>query len=159
MAGDVFVLNRVMGIELLMDDGRVAGAIGLNVRTGDLVACKAKSVIITAGGQARFSLPNSGYLYGTFDYPGNSGDGYIMAYKAGAHLTGMEFTDRSLLIKDVNMPLLAVTITRGGRVLDIFDRILMEGYCHSLGKMDNAFNAGHGPLRIRLSHLPKETTQ
>jgi len=157
--GGVSVINRVMGIKLLMDDGRSAGAIGLNVRTGELVACKAKAVIITAGGQARFSLPNSGYLYGTFDYPGNSGDGYIMAYKSGAQLTGMEFTDRSLLIKDANMPLLAVTITRGGRVLDIFDKILMEGYCHSLGKMDDAFNMGHGPLRIQLSHLPDKTVE
>lgn len=157
--GGVSVINRVMGIKLLMDDGRAAGAIGLNVRTGELVACKAKAVIITAGGQARFSLPNSGYLYGTFDYPGNSGDGYIMAYKSGAQLTGMEFTDRSLLIKDANMPLLAVTITRGGRVLDIFDKILMEGYCHSLGKMDDAFNMGHGPLRIQLSHLPDKTVE
>jgi len=157
--GGALIINRVMGLEFLMDDGRIAGAIGLNVRTGELVACKAKAVIITAGGQARFSLPNSGHLYGTFDYPGNSGDGYIMAYNAGAQLTGMEFTDRSLLIKDANMPLLAVTITRGGRVLDIFDRVLMEGYCHSLGKMDDAFNMGHGPLRIKLSHLANETIE
>jgi len=153
------VVNRIMGLELLMDDERVAGAIGMNVRTGELIACKAKAVIITAGGQARFSLPNSGYLYGTFDYPGNSGDGYVMAHNAGAELTGMEDTCRSIIIKDANMPLLAVTITRGARLLDIADNILMEGYCHSYGVMDNAERSGQGPLRIRLSHLPLETIQ
>jgi succinate dehydrogenase/fumarate reductase flavoprotein subunit len=143
-------------LELLLDGGRVAGAIGLNVRTGEMVVCSAKAVIVTAGGQARFSLPNSGYLYGVFDYPGNTGDGYVMAYGAGAGLTGMEYSNRSMLIKDANMPLLAITVTRGGRVMDVFDNILMEGECHSLGRMNDAVSGGRGPLRIKLSHLDPE---
>jgi len=154
-----FAINRVMGQQLLENDGRVAGAIGLNVRTGELVVCKARAVILTAGGQARFSLPNSGYLYGVFDYPGNTGDGYVMAYGARAGLTGMEYANRSMLVKDANMPLLAVTVTRGGRVMDIYDNIIMEGECHSLSKMNDAFDNGRGPLRIRLSHLKKEIIQ
>ena len=40
--------------------------------------------------------------------------------------TGMEFSKQNMLIKDANMPLLAITVTRGGRVLDIFDNIIME---------------------------------
>lgn len=153
------VINRTMGIELLLDDGRVCGAIGLHVRTGELVVCRSQAVLISAGGQARFSLPNSGYLYGVFDYPGNSGDAYAMAFKAGAALTGMEYSNRSMLIKDANMPLLAITVSRGGRVMDIFDEIIMEGECHSLGRMNQAYYEGRGPLRIRLSHLPRETIE
>jgi len=149
-------INRVMGLELLIDDGRVAGAIGLNVRTGELVVCSAKAVIISAGGQARFSLPNSGYLYGVFDYPGNTGDGYVMALSAGAGLTGMEYSRREVLIKDANMPLLAITVTRGGRVMDIFNNIIMEGECHTEGRMNDALYEGRGPLRIQLSHLKPE---
>lgn len=152
-------INRTMGLDLLMDDGRVAGAIGVNVRTGELVACQAKAVILAAGGTARFSLPNSGYLYGTFDFPGNTGDGYVMAYRAGASLTGMEYGRRTMLIKDANMPLLAITLTRGGRLLDIYDNILMEGQCHDLSKMEQAFNEGRGPLRIKLSHLKPEVIE
>ena len=155
------VFNRIMGIELLRCDGRVAGAIGIHTRTGDLIACSAKAVILTAGGLARFTLPNSGYLYGTFDYPGNSGDGYGMAFGAGADLTGMEHTERGVLIRDVNMPLLAVTITRGGQVLDILDNVIMEGACsiHGYERMGQAFVNGMSPLRIRLSHLPNETIE
>jgi succinate dehydrogenase/fumarate reductase flavoprotein subunit len=149
-------LNRIMSLELLLDNGRAAGAIGLNVRSGELVVCRAKAVILTAGGQARFSLPNSGYLYGTFDYPGNSGDGYVMGFRAGAALTCMEHSSRSMLIKDANMPLLAITVTRGGRVLDIFDNIIMENECANLGRMDDAYNKGLGPLRIQLHHLKPE---
>jgi succinate dehydrogenase/fumarate reductase flavoprotein subunit len=150
-------VNRVMALCLLMDDGRTAGAIGLNVRSGELVVCRANAVILSAGGQARFTLPNSGYLYGTFDYPGNSGDGYAMAFDAGARLTGMEHTRRTMLIKDANMPLLAITITRGGRMLDIFDNILMEWSCHDHKKSNAAFANGYGPLRISVRHLPEET--
>ena len=153
------VANRVMGHRLLMDGGRTAGAIGLNVRSGELVVCRANAVILSAGGQARFTLPNSGDLYGTFDYPGNSGDGYAMAFEAGARLTGMEHTRRTMLIKDANMPLLAITITRGGRMLDIYNNILMEWSCHDHKKSNAAFAKGHGPLRIRVSHLPEETIQ
>ncbi len=152
-------VNRTMGLRLLLDDGRVAGAVGINVRTGDLVVCRAKAVILASGGTARFGLPNSGYLYGTFDFPGNTGDGFVMGFEAGATLTGMEYTRRVTLIKDVNIPLLAITITRGGRMLDIFDEILMEGSCHDLTKPNQAVNAGRGPLRIRLSHLPKEVIE
>ena len=149
-------LNRIMGLELLLDNGRVAGAVGLNVRSGELVVCRARAVILTAGGQARFTLPNSGYLYGTFDYPGNSGDGYVMGFRAGAGLTCMEFSKQNMLIKDANMPLLAITVTRGGRVLDIFDNIIMENECANLGRMDDAYEKGFGPLRIQLHHLKPE---
>jgi len=152
-------VNRVMGLSLLRNEGRVAGAVGIHVRTGELVICSAKAVILCAGGQARFSLPNSGYLYGTFDYPGNSGDGYVMALEAGAGLTGMEYARRTILIKDANMPLLAITVTRGGRVMDIFDNILMENEVNEMHSMEEAVTKGHGPLRIRLSHLKPEVIE
>ncbi len=159
----VKVFNRIMGLELLKEDGHVSGAVGIHVRTGDLIACRAKAVIMTAGGQARFTLPNSGYLYGTFDYPGNSGDGYAMAFKAGAELTGMEFAERGVLIKDVNIPLLAVTVTRGGKVLDILDNVILENrdsiYGYKGQGMVRASDAGLTPLRIRLSHLPNNTIE
>jgi len=159
LAGGARVVNRVMGLRLLHDGGRIAGAVGLNVRTGELVVCRARAVILCAGGQARFSLPNSGYLYGTFDYPGNSGDGYAMAFLAGAELTGMEYSRRTMLIKDANMPLLAITVTRGGRVMDIFDNVLMENEVNGMSRMERAYQKGHGPLRIQLKHLKPEVIE
>ncbi|MGD8561035.1 MAG: FAD-binding protein [Desulfarculaceae bacterium] len=152
-------VNRVMGIALLMDSGRAAGAIGLNVRTGELVICHAQAVIVTAGGQARFSLPNSGYLYGVFDYPGNSGDGFAMCYKAGAPLTGMESSQSPVLIKDANMPLLAITVTRGGQVLDVFNNLIMENEVNNISLMNQAHEQGKGPVRIKLSHLDESIIQ
>ncbi len=153
----VKVINRVMGIGLLKDGDRIAGAVGLNTRTGELIVTRAKSVILCAGGQARFNLPNSGYLYGTFDYPGNSGEGFIMGLDAGAKLTGMEYCSRVNLIKDVSIPLLAITVTRGGRVMDCFENVIMEGAVNRIDEMNKAVKEGRGPLRISLKHLPEDT--
>ncbi len=57
------------------------------------------------------------------------------------------------------MPLLAITVTPGGRVLDIFDHILMENEVNDLHRMEEADHKGHGPLRIRLSHLDEAVIQ
>lgn len=147
------VLNRTMGVELLTSDGAVAGALGFNVRTGEVVVCRAKNVILSNGGATRFGLPNSGYLYGTFDYPGNTGDGYAMAFRAGARLTGFEYTMSLPLIKDLNCPLLYITLTRGAKVLNALMGQMPEGQV-APKSMVAEFRAGRGPLFIRMSHLP-----
>jgi len=58
----VKAINRTMAMELLKNEGRVTGAIGMNVRSGEIIMCKAKAVILSAGGTARFGLPNNGNL-------------------------------------------------------------------------------------------------
>ena len=91
-----------------------------------------------------------------YDYPGNTGDGFVMALRAGAGVTGMEYTQRTMLIKDTNMPLLAICVSRGGRVLDCEGNILMEGEVANTNVMNEAFTRGRGPVHIQLSHLPEE---
>jgi len=153
------VVNRTMGVRLLLDGGHVGGAVGMDVRTGDLVVCASKTVILSSGGQARFGLPNSGYLYGTFDYPGNTGDGFVMGFEAGAKLTGMEYHQRITIIKDLSCPLLSICVVRGGKMLDVLDNLLMQWECWDFAKANHAALTGLGPLRIRLSHLPEEKIQ
>ena len=86
----VRVINRTMAVSLLADGDGVGGAIGLDVRSGDLTVCAAKAVILAGAGAARFGLPNSGYLFGTLDFPGNAGDTYALAFRASAKLTNAE---------------------------------------------------------------------
>lgn len=148
--------NRTMVPRLLKDGKRIAGAIGFNTRSGRVTVCLAKAVLLCNGGTARFSLPASDYEYGIFDFPGNTGDGYVAAFDAGAGLTAMEYTRNSMLIKDANMPLLAITVTRGGRVLDVFDDVIMENEVGRRSNMQDVFETGNHPLRIRLSHLPED---
>ena len=153
------VFNRVMVAKLLKDNDKIAGAIAFNTRSGRVTVCRAKTVLIANGGSARFSLPASDYGYGIFDFPGNTGDGYAIGFEAGAGMTGTEFTPIHQIIKDANMPLLAITVTRGGQVLDSTGRILMEGEVGARNSMQEAYLKGFYPLRIRLKHLKEEVIQ
>jgi len=118
LAAGCRVENRTMAVGLLKEGGAVAGALGVNVRTGERILCTAKAVILAAGGTARFGLPPSGNLYGTYDYPGNTGDGYLLGYRAGASLTGMEFTLCYCLLKDLEAPGMAMMLQKGATLLD-----------------------------------------
>ncbi len=149
------VCNRVMGLQLMVKEGHAAGAIGMNIRTGELVICHAKAVILSCGGTARFGLPNSGYLYGVYDFPGNTGDGYAMAFRAGVELTGFEYTLNYYIIKDINAPLLYITLTRGAHLLTAMD-VHLENTHPSIKSMILEHCKDQGPLRIRMRHLPEE---
>ena len=151
----VEVCGRTMAMQLLKNGDKVTGAIGMNVRTGEILVCKAKSVILSAGGTARFGLPNNGYLYGVYDFPGNTGDGYCLAYKAGAELSGFEYTLIYYIIKDINAPLLYITLTRGASLLNAFDEHREKDH-PSISSMLQEHHDGRGPMRILMSHLPEE---
>jgi len=151
----VKAVNRTMAVELLRNNGRLCGAIGMNVRTGENLICKAKSVILSAGGTARFGLPDNGNLYGVYDFPGNTGDGYCLAYKAGAELSGFEYTLIYYIVKDINAPLLYITLTRGAELLTAYDEHREKDH-PSIRSMFMDHLDEKGPLRIRMSHLPEE---
>ena len=77
-AEDTMVTN------LLTKSGRVVGAVGIDIRTGDFLVVKAKVVILATGGAMR--------LYPVTTAPEElTGDGFYMAYQAGAELVDMEF--------------------------------------------------------------------
>ena len=86
-------------------DGRAVGAAGLQHPHRRVRRSSApKAVILATGACGRLGLPASGYLYGTYENPTNAGDGYAMAYHAGAELTGIECFQINPLIKDYNGP-------------------------------------------------------
>lgn len=149
------ILNRTMAIQLLKHDGEVCGAVALNIRTGEPLVVRAKSVILTSGGTARFGLPDNGHLYGVYDFPGNTGDGYMLAYRAGAELSGFEYTLVYYITKDINAPLLYITLTRGAHLLNAFDERRDKDH-PSIKSMFAEHLENQGPLRIRLNHLPEE---
>jgi succinate dehydrogenase/fumarate reductase flavoprotein subunit len=158
ISSGVQVINRTMAVQLLKTGEQVTGAIGMNVRTGEIIVCKAKSVILSSGGTARFGLPNNGYLYGVYDFPGNTGDGYCLAYRAGAELSGFEYTLIYYIIKDINAPLLYITLTRGANLLNAFNEHREKDH-PSIKSMLLEHHEGKGPLRILMSHLPEKKIQ
>ncbi|BEQ15923.1 FAD-binding protein [Desulfoferula mesophila] len=156
VAGGAKVFNRTMAAEILVEEGRVAGVIAMNVRTGEVMVIRAPSVILSAGGTARFGLPANGNLYGVYDFPGNTGDGYCLAYRAGAELSGLEYTLYYYITKDINAPLLYITLTRGAHLLNAFDQRRDKEHPSIKSMCMEDFFDRSGPLRIRMDHLPED---
>jgi adenylylsulfate reductase subunit A len=89
------IYNRIMVTHLLMDENhpnRVGGAIGFNVRTGDLHVFKARAVIVGAGGASHLFKPRSvGEGMGrTWYAPWSSASAYALPIMVGAKMTQME---------------------------------------------------------------------
>ncbi|MFH8468798.1 fumarate reductase/succinate dehydrogenase flavoprotein subunit [Streptomyces sp. NPDC017991] len=153
--------NRVMPVRVLTDGGRAVGAAGFNTRTGRFVTVRAGAVILATGACGRLGLPASGYLYGTYENPTNAGDGYAMAYHAGAELTGIECFQINPLIKDYNGPACAyVANPFGGYQVNRHGERFVDSDYWS-GQMMAEFAAevasDRGPVYLKLSHLPEES--
>lgn len=155
------VENRVMPVRVLTAQGRAVGAVGLHTRTGAFVTIRAGAVILATGACGRLGLPASGYLYGTYENPTNAGDGYAMAYHAGAELTGIECFQINPLIKDYNGPACAyVANPFGGYQVNRHGKRFVDSDYWS-GQMMAEFAAevasDRGPVYLKLSHLPEES--
>jgi succinate dehydrogenase/fumarate reductase flavoprotein subunit len=91
----VAIYDRVMATALLNADGvqgqRIAGAVGVNTRTGEFLVFKARATILCIAGPASVWVFNT-ELAGVTGLKSRamSGDGIAMAWRAGAELTMME---------------------------------------------------------------------
>ncbi len=84
---DVEIFNRVAGTGLLTEDGRVVGATGVHMRTGEFHVFKAKAVILATGmDQWRLFKPRNGNWFNSQSPPYIAGDGEAMAIRAGAEV-------------------------------------------------------------------------
>ncbi len=158
----VDISNRLTTTRLLVGpDGRVAGAMALESRTGEFVVIRAKAVILCTGSAGRLGLPSSGYLFGTYENPTNAGDGYSMAYHAGAELSGLECFQINPLIKDYNGPACAyVTGPFGGYTVNAKgERFIKSDYWSGQMMLEfwRELEGGNGPVFLKLDHLADET--
>ncbi|OBC00711.1 fumarate reductase/succinate dehydrogenase flavoprotein subunit [Mycobacterium sp. 852013-50091_SCH5140682] len=163
MREKIRIENRFMPVRVLTDPdtGRAIGAAAFNTRTGEFVTVAAKAVILATGACGRLGLPASGYLYGTYENPTNAGDGYAMAYHAGAELSGIECFQVNPLIKDYNGPACAyVANPFGGYQVNAFgERFVDSDYWSGqmMAEVKQEIESARGPIYLKLSHLPDET--
>ena len=155
------IVNRYMATRLLTGNGRIAGAICVNTRSAEFLVVRAKAVIMSLGAAGRLGLPSSGYLYGTYENASNSGEGYSMAYHAGAGLANLECFQINPLIKDYNGPACAyVAGPMGGYTANASGERFIECDYWS-GQMMQEFydelQGGKGPVYLKLNHLAEET--
>jgi len=77
------VVDFTAAIEIVKDeDGKAAGAVLLNMETGEISIAKAKTVIIATGGAGRLHYQG----FPTSNHYGATADGLVLAYRAGAKL-------------------------------------------------------------------------
>lgn len=157
------VSNRLTATRLLTAQGRIAGVMALDSRSGDFVVVRAKAVILATGAAGRLGLPASGYLFGTYENPTNAGDGYSMAYHAGAELSGLECFQINPLIKDYNGPACAyVTGPFGGYTVNAKgERFIKSDYWSGQMMLEfwRELESGNGPVFLKLNHLADPTVK
>ncbi|MNF62750.1 Succinate dehydrogenase flavoprotein subunit [compost metagenome] len=160
----VEISNRVVCTRLLLDgEGAACGVMGFDCRSGEFQVIRAKAVILACGAAGRLGLPSSGYLMGTYENPTNAGDGYAMAYHAGAELANLECFQINPLIKDYNGPACAyVTGPLGGYTANAKGERFIECDYWSgqmMWEFHQELEGGNGPVFLKLDHLAEETIQ
>ena len=73
-------------VDLIKQDGRVVGAWGVDYQNGALVIYQAQQVILCTGG-------GSGLFFVNDNPPQVTGDGYVLGFRAGVPLIGIEMID------------------------------------------------------------------
>ncbi|QFZ16379.1 fumarate reductase/succinate dehydrogenase flavoprotein subunit [Saccharothrix syringae] len=157
----ITIENRVMPVRVLVSGGRAVGAAGFNTRTGEFVVVSAGAVVLATGACGRLGLPASGYLYGTYENPTNAGDGYSMAYHAGAELSGIECFQVNPLIKDYNGPACAYVGNPFGayQVNAEGERFVDCDYWSGqmMAEVAAEIASARGPVYLKTTHLPEES--
>ncbi|MBW1998948.1 MAG: FAD-binding protein [Deltaproteobacteria bacterium] len=153
------IVERTMAVDLLVHEGRAAGAVGLNVRDGHLTAFLANATIVCTGDSGRQYLEPDG-LFLTYEPITNTGDAQAIGYRSGAKLANMEY-----IYMDY------VSVRAGGGIAGIkpFEKMgilvnrkgekVLQDEKDSVQRaflMVKEIAEGRGPLYWDFRHLPEE---
>lgn len=168
-AGKVKFQQWTMMTNLLVQKGRVVGATGVNVRTGEFYVFKSRATVLATGTGTRLYRPASGNSYVGWHPPYCTGDGHAMAYRAGAELTNMEIPCFTMAVQGLAsylaleilyMPYCDAPLVNrlGERFLVRYDPELMEMtsrnvFCQAI--LDE-YEAGRGPCFIDTSKMSEK---
>ena len=168
---DIQTVDEVMITSLIQDeDGQVGGACGVSLQSTEFVVFHAKSTIIATGG--------AGWIYPvTSNALQKTGDGYALAWNAGADLLDMEqvqFHPTGMLYPDSRRGVLVTEAVRGegGRLINSQGKRFMTNY-DSRGELAtrdvvaraiyNEIMEGRGTenggVYLDVTHLPAEVIE
>ena len=165
---DIECIEEVMITSLVCDETQVVGATGLNLKDSSLIYFQAKATILASGGAGQLYPVTSN----TFQ---KNGDGFAIAYKAGANLIDMEqiqFHPTGMVTPESKKGVLVTEAVRaeGGKLLNKDGERFMSKY--SPEKMELATRdvvarsiyqeiiegrgTENGGVYLDISHLPDD---
>ena len=123
---DIECIEEVIVTSLVTDNDQVIGATGLDLKDSSLIYFQAKSVILASGGAGQLYPVTSN----TFQ---KNGDGFAMAYRAGANLVDMEqiqFHPTGMVAPESKKGVLVTEAVRaeGGRLINSEGERFMKKY-------------------------------
>jgi adenylylsulfate reductase subunit A len=152
-----------------LNQGKVEGAYGFNLRNGQFYSIRAKGVIIATGGASGiYRTSNTGDIAHRMWYsPFNTGAGYAMGIRAGADMTSFEMRFIPTRIKDSATPTGVLAQTFKMPQINILgEQFLEERYhfdnrqkattCQRLHCMFKELKEGRGPITFKMDHLSPE---
>jgi adenylylsulfate reductase subunit A len=155
-------LAKMMMVDLLLDGGHVAGALGFDTMTGKFFVLQARATVIATGNTNRIFENPRGNPFNTWLCPYNTGDGQVMALRAGATLTNMEYMRMTLLPRGFAAPGFNALVGMGGRFMNSLGQYYMEDkhplknnaprYAVVFQSLEE-LRSGRGPLFIDCRHL------
>ena len=115
--------------DLLIEDGRVAGCVAMEIPTGRIEVFRSKAIVLCTGGIGQVYYPTTNGLVVT-------GDGLALAYRAGASLMDMEMVQHHPTTLKAN----GVLITEGARgegayLLNSKGERFMENYAPNMKEL------------------------
>ena len=157
-------VNRVMITDMLTRDGQIVGAVGFRLDDGAFCVFESKATILATG-----STWYKGLLSGHRD---DAGDGFAMAYRAGALLSGGENNDQlaNLFPKRYDIgPGMNRWVGEGGYFINAKGERFMEKYNPHLKDraglriLTTAFcmevRRGNAPIYMDMRHLTRDSIQ
>ncbi|KUO43206.1 MAG: hypothetical protein APU95_01775 [Hadesarchaea archaeon YNP_N21] len=116
------VHENTMAVELLKEERTVVGALALDMKNLDYKAFVAKSTVMATGGAGQI------YMHNVFPR-GMTGDGFAMAYRAGAELVNMEFIQIGpAIVQPVKFDVGGILWRLGPRLVNRFGEEYLQKY-------------------------------
>lgn len=93
----VTVLENAIAFDLPVEGNRCLGALVFKKDTGEIIAVSAKATVLATGGYARLYIRND-------NPPTITGDGLVLAFRAGAELQDLEYVQFQPMFIDAGVP-------------------------------------------------------